>query len=419
MSTGVENPSSGSDTRAQTLVRSLFDGTVADPYPIYEELREKGDGIHWAEDVHGYIVCRYEDVRTIGADAALYSSDMFWDTPQSWHDPENPTQKRFVDITSRSFLFSDPPYHTKVRSSFRKAFTPQAMRRWRPLVEEVTTRLIDDYRPGDEIDIMPGLAADVPVAVIAAILGVPEERQAKFREWSIAYASTFDPMAQGERRDTIIAISMELVDYLAELAAERRADPADDLISLLIATETSDGGHLSDDELLATLTLLLAAGNETTTNVIGSGLSLLLEHPQAKAELAADLTLMPEAVEEMIRYEPPLHLLFRKTTGEAHLGDHAFGPGTTLLPCPPAANRDPRRFEDPLAFDIRRTDNRHVSVFHGIHFCVGAALARLETAVVFEQILKGYPGITYGTEPGVRRSSNSTVRGWQSRPVRL
>lgn len=418
MSTSI-NGEAGAGPRQAALVGSLFDGTVSDPYPVYEELRESGDGIHWAEPVHGYVVCRYEDVKRIGADASRFSSDVFWDTPQSWHEPGNIEQQRFVDVTSRSFLFADPPDHTRIRSSFRKAFTPTAMREWRPLVEQVTSRLIGSYRTGDEIDIMPSLAADVPVAIIAEILGVPEEKHAKFRDWSIAYASTFDPMVQGERRDEVIRSSLELMDYLSELAAERRSQPARDLISVLLGTETSTGDHLSDVELLATLTLLLAAGNETTTNVIGSGLSLLLDHPDAKAELAADSSLIPDAVEEMIRFEPPLHLLFRKTTEETRIGDHTLPAQTMLIPCPPAANRDPRRFEDPMRFDIRRPNNRHLSFFHGIHFCVGAGLARLETAVVFEQILNRYPSITFGSEPGVRRSSNSTVRGWETRPVRL
>jgi cytochrome P450 len=415
MTTRIESPGS----RQAELLSSLFDGSVADPYPVYEELRELGDGIHWAEDAEGYIVCRYEDIRTIGGDADLFSSDVFWQTPQSVHDPANPEQRRFVDVNTRLFMFSDPPVHTRIRSSFRKAFTPTAMRKWRPVVERVTANLLNDYQPGDELDIMPTLAADVPVAVIATILGIPEEKHSRFREWSTAYASSFDPMVQGERRDEVIRTCLELMDYLGETVERRRAEPSDDLISLLVETETSTGDHLDDIELVATLTLLLAAGNETTTNVIGSGLALLLEHPDAKAELTNDPAGLADAIEEMLRYEPPIHLQFRKTTRETQLGEHTFPADTMLLPCPPSGNRDPRRFKDPWVFDIRRPDNRHLAFFHGIHFCVAAALARLETAVVFEQVLKNYPDISFGTQPAVRRSSNSTVRGWETLPIRL
>ncbi len=408
-----------SSASGEALASSLFDGSVADPYPVYEELRELGDGIHWAPPANAFVVCRYDDVRSVASDPGLFSSDLFWDTPQSIHDPGNAEHMRFIDVNSRLFMLSDPPVHTRVRSSFKRAFTPAAMNRWQPLVKRVTAKLIRDYRPGDELDIMPTLAADVPVAVIATILGVPEEKHPRFREWSMAYASTFDPMVQGARRDQVIHTSVELIDYLQEMVTERRRHPTEDLISVLIGTETSTGDYLDDIELLSTLTILLAAGNETTTNVIGSGLAMLIEHPVTKAELMRDSSLIPSAVEEMLRMEPPIHLMFRKTTRETELGEHTIPPNTVLMPCPPAANRDPRRFENPLTFDIRRPDNRHLAFLHGIHFCVGAALARLELAVVFEQILASYPEIAFGSTTAVRRSSNSTVRGWETLPVRL
>jgi hypothetical protein len=412
------HPTNVTEARASEIARGLFDGTK-DPYPLYDELRELGDGIHWVEQTKAYIVCRYADVRTAASDPSRYSSDLFWDSPQSRHDPSDPEQVRFVDIASRIFMRQDPPFHTRVRSSFRKIFTPQAMAGWRPLVERVTAELMASYRPGQELDIMPSFAAEVPVVVIATILGVPKEKHDKFRDWSIAFASTFDSMVTGDRRDRVIATSLELIDYLGELVDIRRAEPRDDLITRLITTETTEGDRLTDVESVAQLTLLLAAGNETTTNLIGSGLTLLLDHPEAKAHLIEDPSLIPGAIEEMLRCDPPLHLMMRKTTHEVELGDHMLPAGTLLMPSPPAANRDPRRFEDPTVFDIGRPDNQHLSFFHGIHFCLGAALARLEGAVVFEQLLKTFPGITFGSEPAQRRMGNSSVRGWETRPVRL
>lgn len=419
MSKATHADANQAGTRADSLLSELFGGAVEDPYPLYEELRELGDGIHFSDYANAYVVCRYDDVRRIGSDPQVFSSDLFWQSPQSAHDPSDPEQARFVDLTSRLFMFSDPPFHTRIRSSFRKAFTPQAMQAWRPVVQQVTAEFIDCLRGGDEVDVMLGLAADVPVAIIAAILGVPAEKRGRFREWSMAYASTFDPMVQGERRDAVIATSLELMDYLGELVAQRRLDPSDDLITLLVQAETITGDHLEDVELIAQLTLLLAAGNETTTNLIGSGLTLLLAHPEAKARLIAEPDRWPGAIEEMLRYDPPLHLIFRKTASEAQLGEHLLPAGTMLLACPPAANHDPRRFAKPAEFDIERADNRHLAFFHGIHFCVGAALARLEGAVVFEQLLRCFPEISVGSRPAVRRTSNSTVRGWETRPVRL
>ncbi|HUA03174.1 MAG TPA: cytochrome P450 [Solirubrobacteraceae bacterium] len=405
--------------RAGRLVASLFDGTVADPYPIYETLRESGDGIHWADAPHAYVVCRYEDVRTTLSDPSRFSSDVFWDSPQSIHDSGNADQRRFVEVNSHLFMFADPPIHTRIRSSFKRAFTPPAMARWRPIAEDVTAKLMKDNQPGDEIEVMSTLASRVPVAVIAHILGVPEEMHERFREWSYAYASSFDPMVQGERRDEVIRTSLELMDYLAELITERRSNPTEDLISVLLSTETSTGDHLSDLELVATLTLLLVAGNETTTHVIGSGIALLIQHPEAKQALMREPELIESAIEEILRYEPPIQLLIRKTAGDIRLGDHDLPAGTMLMPCTAAANRDPRRFDRPLEFDIRRANNRHVAFAHGIHFCVGAALARLELAVVFEQILNHYPDIRLGSTPPVRRSANSTVRGYENLTVCL
>ncbi|MFC0452344.1 cytochrome P450 [Rhodococcus jostii] len=405
--------------RASALLHALFSGSVTDPYPLYEELRELGDGIHWSDDMHAYAVFRYEDVRKIGSDPGLFSSDVFWQSPQSFHDPDNSEHRRFIEYNSRLFMFSDPPVHTRIRSIFRHAFTPQAIQAWRPLVEEVTAELLENYHVGDDIDIMPGFAADVPVALIAAILGVPKQKRSQFRAWSLAYALTFDPSVVGEARDQAITTTLELMDYLRELADERRAEPTDDLISLLVHTETTDGDHLQDVELLAQLTILLAAGNETTTSLIGNGLSILLDHPEARAELTADPSKLPTAIEEMLRYEAPLHFLFRKTTRETQLGDHVIPEGTVLLPSPGSANRDPRHFDNPDVFDISRPDNKHLTFFHGIHFCVGAPLARLEGAVVFEHLLKHYPDFSAGSEPALRTSHSNSPRTWKTRPVRL
>ncbi|MFF2085393.1 cytochrome P450 [Nocardia sp. NPDC058176] len=403
---------------ADLLIGKLFGGAVEDPFPLYDELRELGDGIHVLEGLNAHMITRHADVRRISGDHKTFSSEIFEGSSPSIHNPDDPEHRRFIDTASQLFMFHDPPRHTRGRSTFRHAFTPNAVRGWQAEVERAADRSLARYHAGQEIDMMTGPAAEVPVAVIAAILGVPDEVQPKFREWSYGYASTFDPMVLGDDRDAAIRASLELFDYLAGLIAQRRAEPADDLVSHMLGTETFDGDRLSDGEMLSQLALLLVAGNETTTNLIGNGVTLLLDHPETRAALMADPARIPGAVEEMLRFEPPLHYSGRKVTVDTEFNGRHFPAGSMVLLSLGAANRDPRVYDDPLRFDIDRTEP-HLSFLYGIHFCVGAHLARLEGRVFFEKLLATYPDFAAGAEPAQRRRLNIVARGWDKRPVRL
>jgi cytochrome P450 len=407
------------DGRAAEIMAELFGGQMSDPFPAYADLREIGDGVHWCEQLQAYLVCRYEDVRLLSSDYRRFSSDVFHDSAPSWHTPGDSEHLRFIDAASRLFMFSDPPVHTRFRSTFRHVFTPSAIAAWEPKIRQVTKDLIGRYPRGKEFDIMPGFAADVPVAVIAAILGVPDEARAKFREWSFAFASTFDPVVQGEQRDAAIATSLELFDYLGGLIGQRRAEPRDDLISELIQTETITGDHMADIELVSQIALLLVAGNETTTTLIGTGLTRLFENPDALEAVRNNRSKLPAAIEEILRLDPPLHIVLRKTTEETRFGDTVVPANTMLAPCLASANRDPRRFDNPDQLQIDRPDNKHLAFYNGIHFCVGAPLGRLEGKVVFDYIFDNFPNLRPGDTPAQRRTTNAVARGWETRPVIL
>lgn len=404
---------------AADLVGLLMGGTIQDPFPLYDELRELDDGVHRLGIANTVVITRHSDVRYVASNVPTFSNDYFADTAPGVHDPSDPEHRRFYDIASRLFMFSDPPRHTAVRSTFRHAFTHDAVQQWAPIVERVTDDVLGQFEDGQEIDLMPHIASDVPVAVIASILGVPQESWAKFRDWSFGYASTFDPAVLGERRAAAIRTSLDLFDYLTELVEQRTAEPADDLISHMIAVDTTDGEKLRGADLIAQIALLLIAGNETTTNLIGNGVTLLLEHPEAQQALVEDPTLWPTAIEEMLRFDPPLHLVGRKTTVAATIRDHVIEPGAQILIYLPAANRDPRAFDHADQFDIRRATNKHLSFHHGIHYCVGAGLARLKGRIIFDKLLRRFPHLRRGGEPAARRTLNVVSRGWETRPVVL
>ncbi|GAA1867435.1 cytochrome P450 [Pseudonocardia ailaonensis] len=395
------------ETHVGSLMGRLM-GDDPDPFPLYDELRETGGGVH-AFPPLGYFAFRYDDVARMGRDNALFSSDHFHDSPAGIHDPADPVQAAFMAVSAQQFMFHDPPSHTRMRQAMMPAFTGFATRRWRPIVEARVGALLDRFEPGQEAGFMAEFAGAVPVAIIADVLGVPEEEQSEFRRWSQALAATFDPGIQGEARTTAIHAANEMVEYLRVILARRRAEPRDDLTSVLAAAD------LPDDELLGSLALLLTAGNDTTVNLLGNGLQHLFTEPRARAAFPENV---PALVEEMLRFDPPLHLDLRKTTREVTLGGVDIPAGAIVWLVIGAANRDPRAFDAAGTFDPGRSPNRHLTFLPGHHHCIGAPLARLEGEIIFTRLLERFPGIAPAGTP-VRRVANKVARGWEEIPVRF
>jgi cytochrome P450 len=287
----------------------------------------------------------------------------------------------------------DPPVHTRLRRLVSRAFTPRRVKGMEPRIREITNQLLDRVGSASNFDLMNDLANPLPVIVIAEMLGVPPEHHAQFKEWS-------DGIIEGSRMmlgaapptETMRNSSRELCAYLGEQIERRRREPGEDLISALVQAH-DDGGALAADELLAFVALLLLAGNETTAHLIGNGMLALARNPDQFTRLRGASALMPTAIEEMLRYDSPVQSTVRTCLSAANVGGTEVAPGELVFVIIAAANRDPRIFANPDTFDIARSPNRHLSLGEGIHFCIGAPLARLVGSIAIGSIMERYSGL--------------------------
>jgi cytochrome P450 len=404
---------------AKDLISAIATGGVQDPFPLYDQLREIDQGVHWADELGGWLCTRYDDVRRVYTEHQTFSSDIYSELHDAVYGPVVGEHRRFLDIFVQQFMLTDPPAHTEIRSLLRRAFTPRYLQRWRTVIDDVAETTLDKMNPYDDVDVMTELAPLVPITVIAAMLGIPPEDTDRFRYWTDAFVATFNPTVVGAERNQCVAASVDLFDYLAARVEDRRIEPADDLITLAGTTPLQDNAPLTVSRAVAQLALLLVAGNETTANLIGNGMTLLIDNPQVHRDLCANRALLAAGIEEMLRLDPPLHLIVRKVVNPVTMGGRDMKPGELCWQLNPAANRDPRVFAEPNAFSFDRGSNPHLAFAHGIHFCLGAPLARMEGEVVFSKLLERYPDFTAGAEPAVRKSEAIVSRGWLTRPVAL
>jgi cytochrome P450 len=383
----------------------------ADPYPLYRELRDLAP-VHRSAMGDVWYASRFATCRQLLRDPRAGKSAR---GPRSLV-PGGETRTR-VDRGRASMLFLDPPEHTRIRSLFSRAFTPRRVEAMRAKVEALTDEILDELPHGSEVDLIDALAFPLPVRVIGELVGVPPADRDGYRELVRAMAQTLEPVNTEEQVAAAHAAGATMTASFAELVAERRRRPTDDLLSALV--EVRDGtDRLAEDELIANVILLFAAGFETTTNLIGNGVLTLLRHPEQLALLRTDPGLCRTAVEEILRYESPVQLDAREAHETLELGGETIEPGHLVVTLLGAANRDPEAVPDPDRFDIGRAEVPLLSFATGIHHCLGAALARLEGQVVLQRLLDRYPRIEL-LDPAPRWRTTLTLRGLTSLPVRL
>jgi cytochrome P450 len=385
---------------------------IADPYPMYRELRER-DPVHWSDRLRGWVLTRYPDVRAMLHDKRM-SSDRITPFLARLSAPLRDGLADVADVLGAYMNFSDPPSHTRMRALVGKAFTSRSIGGLEPRITAMVDQLLD--RPRDEIDLIADLAAPLPLMVIGEMLGVPPADHDRLRRWSHNVAALIGgALATKDKLPRAMQSLREILEYFRPLIADRRARPHDDLLGLLVSA-SERGDALAEHELLATCILLLGAGHETTTNLIGNGMLALLRHPAQLAKLAGDPGLIETAVEELLRYDSPNQNQGRVASEDVELGGRVIRRGDIVHCMVNAANRDPEVFERPDELDITRADNRHVSFGHGIHFCIGAPLARLETRIAITGLLARYPRLRLARDTLVW-SDSLTFRGVKALPV--
>jgi cytochrome P450 len=387
---------------------------LADPYPALGRLRDE-DPVHWSDILGGWVLTRYADVRAALADPRL-SADRI--TP--FLARRTPTASEAVETLLRRVglwvVFTDPPIHTRLRGILGRVFTGRTIELRRARVAAIVDALLDRAAEAGEIDLIRDFAYPLPVTVIGDLLGVPAEDHERLKTWSDELATFVgSALATSDRHERAARGVEEMHAYFERLVAGRRAAPADDLVTALVAAQAR-GEPLSRDELVASCVLLLFAGHETTTNLIGNGALALLRHPGAVRAWRDDLELTAPAVEELLRYDGPTAAMVRVAREDIHLDGHVVKGGDRLFLMINAADRDPRQFAAPDRLDFRRPDNRHIAFGHGIHFCLGAPLARLEGQVALRALVARFPKLAPGSAAPVWLDS-LVFRGMRSLPV--
>ncbi len=386
---------------------------IANPYPIYSDMRTQ-DPVHWNEPVGTWVLTRYSDVietlrdRRMSVDRISAYSDRI---PEPMQEKIAPILHIFSDM----MLLSDPPKHTRLRSLANKAFTPRVVDNMRSHIQDIVDQSLDAVEGAGRMDVINDLAYPLPVRVICEMLGVAPEDQDQFKEWTDHLAIFLGDIRRAAQHVEVAQRSaLDMIECLKEIIKECRQNPRDDLISALVAAE-EQGDTFSQDELYSMFVLLQIGGHETTTNLIGNGLLALLQNPDQLLKLRNNPALLETAVEELLRYHSPIQATARIATEDLEIGGNPISAGQYVSTYLAAANRDPDQFPHPDRLDITRQENRHLAFSFGSHFCLGAALARLEGQIAIGTVLRRMPQLRL--EPPLSVEAPLEEFRWRDNPV--
>ncbi len=404
-------------TAAAPVYDPTDDATRRDPFPLFARLQDE-DPVHWSPALRTWVVTRYDDVREVAMAGELSPNRLAPFYASLRDEARRSMLAEVMRYLSVWLVFRDPPEHTRLRRILNGVVNPRLVAGMKPQVRRVVDEVLDRVRGRDEIDFASEVAALIPAWVILDMLGIPRERFEEIKVWSDdirAFIGT--SRAEPQRYERVQRGTHAMAAFFRGLIAERRAEPRDDVISRMIAA-TDDEGRLTEDELVGTCILMLFGGHETTTSLLTNAVNALLDHPGQLERLRADPSLMESAVEEFLRYDGPSNSIARVVARDHEVGGRLLRAGERVYAMVAAANRDPRRFERPQELDLGRTPNRHLTFGSGIHFCLGAPLARLEAQACVAALLERHPRIARGA--GETEWLDAMVmRGMTRLPLRL
>lgn len=370
---------------------------LADPYAVFRDMRSK-DPVHWSERMNGWVVTRYEDVKIALQDTRLISGQRLRSYMGQFPEAVQKKMEPLYNNYTKWLVMMDPPDHTRLRALVNKAFTPRMVEGLRPLIQNLNNELFDAFETTGRMDAIKGLAYPLPASVISEMLGIPPEDRQQFNQWAddmTAFLGSGRPKV--DLAEAALKSVGELTRYFLPIVTERRENPKEDLISILVGVE-EEGQKITEDEILAMCIFLLVAGHETTMALIANGLLALLRYPDQFDKLKKDHSLVGSAVEEFLRYDSPLQHQIRIADEDIEMHGKAIKQGQRVVLMLGAANHDPEVFPNPDQLDICRSPNKHLAFGLGKHFCIGAPLARLEGQMVFTDILRRFPNLRLENE---------------------